>query len=153
MRWTVKYGKEICGQCHDRLEKEMPYDKWHRMNITQIRQYCKEKERIAAQKECSFCGRAFDKSDIYKTVLKDNSLICYKCTESMRLAKPVLLTSAYHSISGQFEDTFSDPIKELTIDDVPWAQKDAAEERERRIAKYGDHKGVFIVDDVTKYIK
>ena len=139
LRWSIKNGKEVCGRCYDKLNKEFSGNKWQRMTITQIREHFAEEERLAAQKECSFCGRRFDDSDIYKTILKDKSLICYKCTESMRLVKPVLNSA--------------DLLKELTIEDIPWVQKEAAEERDRRTAQYGSHKAVFIVDDVIRYFK
>ena len=152
LRWSIKIGKEVCGGCYDKLHKEFSGNKWQRMTITQIREHFAEKDRLEAQKECSFCGRRFDDSDIYKTILKDKSLICYKCTESMRLVKPVLNTVKYKNDEG-YTDVSEDPVKELTIEDIPWVQKEAAEERERRTALYGDHKAVFVVDDVTRYFK
>ena len=152
LRWTIKNGKELCGQCHDRLEKEMPYDKWHRMTITQIREYFADKEMLDSRTECAFCGSKLGKDEAGRMVLKDKNVICGKCAESMRIVKPVYMTIEPDGYDD-YKDVAEDPMKELTLDDVPWVQKDAAEEREKRIAKYGRHKAVFIVDDVTRYFK
>ena len=152
LRWDIKNEKKVCSECRRRLDKEMPYAEWHKLNITQIREYFAEKERIDSQECCSFCGKKFDESDVYKTVLKDKAVLCGKCTESMRIVKPVRI-SVQDDGDGGFKDAADDPLPELTLDDVPWVQKEAAEERERRVAKYGSHKAVFVVDDVTKYYK
>ena len=64
LRWTIKNGKELCGQCHDRLEKEMPYDKWHRMTITQIREYFADKEMLDSFDIISIVSEINDAFDI-----------------------------------------------------------------------------------------
>ena len=41
----------------------------------------------------------------------------------------------------------------MTLQELEEAKKEAEAERERRTAEYGEHKAVFIVDDVTRYFK
>ena len=147
--WKIKNGKVICGQCHDMLSKDRPRDEWRRMTITQIREYYNEKARLEAQSACSYCKKAFDSSDIYKIVLKDKSQICYKCAESLRAAYGVFCTEEKKGYD-EFVPAFDDPLKELTLEDLPAAFRAAEEERRKRQERYGIHKGVFVVDDVAR---
>ena len=149
LRWNIKNGKVVCSQCYDRLNKDRPYDEWRRMTITQIREYYSEKTRLDAQSACSYCKRPFDSSDIYKIVLKDKSQICYKCSESLRVAFRVFCTEEKKGYD-EFVPAFDDPLKELGLDDLPAAFSFAEEERRIRQEKYGSHKGVFVVDDVAR---
>ena len=151
-RWRVKGSKYICKECHDRLNVEIGYVKWSNMNFTEIKNYLSDKDRLSTQKTCSFCGQKLSGNDLFRKLLKDKSVLCGKCAESMRIVRPVFLTVKSDGGYG-YETAADDPMKELTLEDVPWVQKEAAEERERRVAKYGNHKAVFVVDDVTKYKK
>ena len=148
--WRIKNGRDICGDCKDILNKEMPYEKWHKMGITQIRAYFKEKERLEAQKECSLCGRPFGAADLYKFVLKDGAQICYSCGESVRIVRPVFCTEEYDSLKEKYSFASDDPLKEMTLDDVKAAQLEADTERRGRQDKFGPCKGAFIVDDVIR---
>ena len=151
-RWTVKGGKKICAECSKKLDKEWKYSEWSKMSISRIKTFFDEKELIASHGTCSFCGGRIDPDSANNMVLSDKSVICGSCVESMRLAKPVFVT-VEHGPGYEYKEAADDPMPELTLQDVPWVQKEAAEERERRIEKYGSHKAVFVVDDVTKYQK
>ena len=151
-RWSVKGSKKVCEQCRKKLDKVMKYSEWRLLSITQIKKILAEKELIASQKTCSFCGGRIDPDDAGNMVLKDKSVLCGKCVDSMRLAKPVFVT-VERGAGYEYKEAAEDPVPELTLEDVPWVQKEAAEERERRVEKYGSHKAVFIVDDVTRYQK
>ena len=151
-RWPVKGSKKVCEDCRKRLDKDMEYSEWRLLGITQLREHLSERDLIDSHKTCSFCGERLSASDAHRTALKDKSVLCGKCVDSMRLAKPVFVTVERGS-GYEYKDVADDPLPELTLEDVPWVQKEAAEERERRIAQYGDHKAVFIVDDVTRYKK
>ena len=151
-RFGIKGSRYICLDCRKKLDKYMPYLEWSKKSSSELKKYLSEKELIASQKTCSFCGGRIDPDDAGNMVLKDKSVICAGCVESMRLAKPVFVT-VERGPGYEYKEAADDPVPELTLEDVPWVQKEAAEERERRVAKYGSHKAVFIVDDVTKYQK
>ena len=148
--WDIKNGKVVCGECYDELSKESPYEEWKKKTMTQLREERSEKARLEAQSACSYCGKTFDMWDIYKLVLKDKSQICYECMEKLRVGFPVFCTEEKKSSTGEFVPAFDDPLKELTLADIPAAMTFAEEERTRRLKKYGAHKGVFVVDDVVR---
>lgn len=150
LSFNIKNGKVVCGKCYDELCKYLPYDEWRKMGITQIRELTEEKARLAAQKQCSYCGKPFDAGDIYKLVLKDKSQICYSCVEKLRVGFRVFCTEEKQSGTGEFVPAFDDPVKELTLGDLPSAMEFAEAERRSRREKYGDFKSVFIVDDVIR---
>lgn len=151
-RFSIKGSKHICLDCRKKLDKYMSYVEWNRLSAAEIKKFLSDHNRLETQQACSFCGDKLSAKDPYKALLKDKSVLCGKCAEGMRIVKPVYLTVKSNGGYG-YEPAADDPIMELTIEDVPWVQKDAAEERERRLAKYGDHKAVFVVDDVTKFMK
>ena len=150
LSWDIKNGKVVCGKCYDELSKLKPYNEWHKMTITQIKEFTEEKARLVAQKECSYCGKPFDASDICKLVLKDKSQICSSCVEKLRMGFRVFCTEEKQSDTGQFVPAFDDPITELTLSDLPSAMEFAEAEHKARLEKYGDCKSVFIVDDVIR---
>ena len=150
LSWAIKGRKVVCGICHDKFTKDMPESKWQKMTARQLKEYYAEKDRLDAQSECSYCGRTFDESDVYKFVLKDSGKICYRCAESMRITNPVYYTDEYDSGAGEVKPVQDDPILSLTLEEIPDAIKAAEKERGRRLQLYGDRHAVFIVDDVTR---
>ena len=151
-RWSVRGSKKVCEKCRKKIDKEMKYSEWRLLSITQIKNHLAEKELIASHKTCSFCGGRIDPDSAGNMVLKDKSVICVKCVDSMRLAKPVYVT-VEQGYGYEYKEAADDPLPKLSLEDVPWIMKEAAEERDRRVEKYGRHKAVFIVDDVTRYQK
>ena len=149
LSWKIKNGKVVCGQCCGMFKKDWPYDEWRKLSITQIREHYDEKARLDSQTTCSYCGKPFDSSDIYKIVLKDKSQICYKCAEGLRVAFRVFCTEEKKGYD-EFVPAFDDPLAELTLDDLPAAFGFAEEERRIRQERYGMHNGVFVVDDVAR---
>ena len=149
-RYRIKGSKYICRDCRTKLDKDLSSGEWSRMNAAELKEFLSDKERLSMQKTCSFCGKDISADDMHKILLKDRSVLCGNCAGSMRIVRPVFNTVKSDG-SGGYEPAADDPLKELTLEDVPWVQKEAAEERERRIARYGAHKAVFVVDDVTRY--
>ncbi len=152
LTWTIKGGKNVCGKCCDMLTKEMNGSKWQHMTIAQIREYMADKDSSVAEGSCALCGRPYIQGGPYTFRLGDKSRICGRCAGSVRIVSPVFVTMKTGS-SYELEEAAVDPLAELGLDDVRELQKKAEEEREKRREKYGDHKGVFIVDDVTRYFK
>ena len=152
LSWSIKGGKCVCGQCYDMLTKELPGVKWQGMTINQIRQRMADKERLDNQDCCSLCKKPFKADDPYSFILKDKTKICYRCGESTRLAIPVFCTIKLGK-DYEFEEAAIDPLDELSLADIPAIQEKAAKERAGLTEKYGKHKGVFVVDDVTRYFK
>ena len=153
LKWSVKGGKCVCGQCYDKFSKDRPYEEWKKSTIAQIKAYYEDKQQVAAQGECAFCGHVFDASDIYTYVLKDRKKICYGCAEKVRIVCPVYCTEDYDTAKYEYVPAVEDPLEKLELKELFGVLQNADAERKKRAEQYGSHKAVFIVDDVMRYNK
>ena len=152
LTWPIKGGRSVCGKCYELLTKEMSGSKWQHMTIDQIRSYMADRDPSKAEGNCPLCGKPFTVQGPYTFRLGDKSRICSSCAESVRIVSPVFCTMKTGS-NYEPEEAAVDPLAELTLKDIPLLQEKAEGERAARREKYGAHKGVFVVDDVTRYFE